>query len=665
MTIKQLDSRTAAQIAAGEVVERPASVVKELVENSIDAGATQITVELQGRSTKSIRVSDNGSGIPPDQLLQAFQRHSTSKLQQVQDLQTITTLGFRGEALPSIAAVSQVTCQSRTADADTGARIILEFGQPKGPVQPFGCPPGTTIHVSDLFDNTPVRRRFLRTNNTEMNHVQQAIARYAMAQPDIRFSLATDGRRSLETQGNGSLLDCILAVYDQATAQAMLQVNLEQPEVTVQGYTATTEAVRSSRAEITTLVNGRWVRDRDLAWAVEQGYNRSLPQHRHPVCVLNISIPTHLVDINCHPTKQEVRFRHPSTIFTTVRKAVETALNLHSPARQVRRPLTRPPWPKPPGPFTQPAPTSLSNDWNPDINQGHSPTNTREQHGAPTSDLQDPQNPNHLTSDQETRDPSHQHTPQSDHQVQRQGEDTGLQTRPVTRRDGERTRPVEQPEQRPEWHGIPTDQLQQSLVPDQPLRLTIPQLKIIGQSNATYIIADHPQGLCLIDQHAAHERVIFDRLLSQTQDGTDRPAQHLLQPLRMDTNPQQDEELQQHLHLLTMYGFAIQRQGQNHWTISAVPASLRDRNTTDAARILDTLIQEAAFESITTSPELAMAATIACHSAVRAGDNLDMPSMEHILAQLAQTPEPNTCPHGRPTTLQLRRSHIEMEFRRR
>ena len=336
MKIEQLAPQVAAQIAAGEVVERPASVVKELVENSIDADATRITVEIKGGGVEQIRVSDNGSGIPADELSLAFQRHTTSKLRNAEDLQTITTLGFRGEALPSIASVSIVECHSKTPDAPAGTQIRLQHGRMQGPPQAYGCPVGTTFQVSDLFGNTPVRRKFLRTRNTELNHIQQAVARYAMARPSIKFLLTTDSRNAMETPGSDRLTETILALYDRETAENMLELSLEREDIRISGYTANREAHRGSRSEITTLVNGRWVRDSNLAYAVEQAYDKTLPPHRHPISVINIDIPGHLVDINAHPTKQEVRFKSSNKVFGAVRQAVEQALREHSPIHRIQ-----------------------------------------------------------------------------------------------------------------------------------------------------------------------------------------------------------------------------------------------------------------------------------------------------------------------------------------
>ena len=527
MNIRQLDPQVAAQIAAGEVVERPASVVKELVENAIDAGATRITVEIKGSGVEQIRVNDNGSGIPADELSLAFQRHTTSKLLKAEDLQTITTLGFRGEALPSIASVSIVECHSKTPDAPTGTRVRLQHGRMQEPPQAYGCPVGTTFQVSDLFGNTPVRRKFLRTRNTELNHIQQAVARYAMARPGIRFLLTTDTHTTLETTGSDRLIETILALYDRETAENMLELSLEREDIRVSGYTANREVHRGSRAEITILVNGRWIRDSNLAYAVEQAYDKTLPPHRHPLSVINIDIPGHLVDVNAHPTKQEVRFKSSNKVFGTVRQAVEQALREHSPIHRVRPPL------RPQGQsFSRFSPPEAGNPIQ------------RAPEWTPAPETPAAEAPARKEQSQSGRIPA----------SGSQGRLTGAE-----------------PATRPTWHGIPSDQLQESLAPDQALAITLPQLRVLGQSASTYIVADHAQGLCLLDQHAAHERVIYDKLQAAAKKGPAR-VQKMLVPITTTLSSQQSDMAREYGEMLERYGFTLTPGENSQWTILTVPA---------------------------------------------------------------------------------------------
>ena len=616
MNIEQLTPQVAAQIAAGEVIERPASVVKELVENSIDADATKIIVEIKGSGVEQIRVSDNGSGIPADELALAFQRHTTSKLRNAEDLQTITTLGFRGEALPSIASVSIIECHSRTPNTEAGTRVCMQHGSMQGPPQAYGCPVGTTFQISDLFGNTPVRKKFLRTRNTELNHIQQAVARYAMAQPGIKFLLITDSRNTLETPGSGRLIEAILALYDIETAKNMLELSLEREDIKISGYTANREAHRGSRAEITTLVNGRWIRDSNLAYAVEQAYDKTLPPHRHPISVIDIEIPGHLVDINAHPTKQEVRFKNSNKVFGAVKQAIEQALLEHSPIQHIQPPLrsqaqTSPRLP----PLEAMNPAWLEPAW---LEPGPSL--------SPETPL--------------TETPTE--TPTGNEQSQ-------SRRFPASESQGRLTDP--EPEAQPTWQ------------PDQTLSITLRQLRVLGQSANTYIVADHPNGLCLLDQHAAHERVLYDNLQADAKKGHAK-AQRMLIPITTTLSPEQSDMTREYSELLERYGFTITPGENDEWTISTVPAVMNNL-AGNPEGMLTNLLDELVFETVTTEVEKALAATMACHSAVRAGDHLTLEEMESIIQQLAYTHDPHTCPHGRPTSLQLKNSHIELEFRRR
>ena len=619
MNIEQLAPQVAAQIAAGEVIERPASVVKELVENSIDADATRITVEIKGSGVEQIRVSDNGSGIPADELSLAFQRHTTSKLRNAEDLQTITTLGFRGEALPSIASVSIIECHSRTPDTEAGTRIWLQHGSMQGPPQAYGCPVGTTFQISDLFGNTPVRKKFLRTRNTELNHIQQAVARYAMAQPGIKFLLITDSRNTLETPGSGRLIETILALYDIETAKNMLELSLEREDISIRGYTANREAHRGSRAEITTLVNGRWIRDSNLAYAVEQAYDKTLPPHRHPISVIDIEIPGHLVDINAHPTKQEVRFKNSNKVFGAVKQAVEQALLEHSPIHRIQPPL-------------------------------HSQAQTSPRLSPLEAGLGSRLEPGPSLSPE---------TPPTEIITKNERSQSGK----IPASESQGHLPCPEPEAQPTWQDVSSDQLEERLAPDQTLSITLRQLKVLGQSANTYIIADHPNGLCLLDQHAAHERVLYDNLQADAKKGHAK-AQRMLIPITTTLSPQQSDMTREYGELLERYGFTITPGENDEWTISTVPAVMNNL-AGNPEGMLTNLLDELVFETVTTEVEKALAATMACHSAVRAGDHLTVEEMESIIQQLADTHDPHTCPHGRPTSLQLKNSHIEMEFRRR
>ncbi|MDE2785720.1 MAG: DNA mismatch repair endonuclease MutL [Chloroflexota bacterium] len=611
MTIQILPPNVAAQIAAGEVVERPASVVKELVENALDADATQISVAIEQGGTKLIRVQDNGAGIPADQVVTAFSRHATSKLRTADDLQNIATLGFRGEALPSIAAVSQLTCVSCTADAQAAVQYRIRFGNPEQPPRPAGAANGTSLTVEDLFGNQPARLKFLRTKPTEAAHVQRVVARYAMAYPHVRFAYANDGNETFRTNGTGKLQETILSIMGHDVASKMLPVLLDADDVNVSGYVGNTDLHRSNRNDISVTVNGRWIQDSNLAYAIEQGYSNSLPMGRRPIAVIHLVVPAETVDVNAHPTKQEVRFRHESKIFAAVQRAVREALSSHGTIHQA---VSRPFGPAGQRNYRRPAPDNARFDQELSIRQ---PADKQNQRARPMPDRGNP--------------------------------------RPSTGRPESERRSPRQPED-----PLVTTDLQAG----QNLRNTILELRLIGQAQRTFILADGPNGLYVLDQHAAHERVIFDRVFRQ-RTGQPADSQKLMLPERTTLDEFQHETLVQHLELIEQQGFSLQHLSDLTWQINALPLPLTAPHCPKPEHALQQLLDEFAAEQIITSPQQAIAATIACHSATRAGDALSVAEMQAILDQLADTPEPHHCPHGRPTIVQIPTLRLEQEFRRR
>ena len=339
MEILTLSLQVAAQIAAGEIVERPASVVKELVENAIDAGADSIKVSIRGGAAAFSQVVDNGHGIPANQVVAAFGRHATSKLRVADDLLSLATLGFRGEALPGVAAVSRLTCLTGSAGQPAAVQYTIDQGMPAGPPEPTGASEGATITVERLFRNQPARLKFLKTKATETAQAQRVVARYAMAYPGIRFAFNHDGNRIFATYGTGKLSETLLQPLGAEAAVKPLPVLLETPDATVSGYIGNPDLHRSNRSDICVIANCRWVQDRNLSYAIEQGYANSLPQGRRPVAVISITVPPEMVDVNAHPTKQEVRFRREPQVFGAVRRAAREALSTHG---MVHRPAGRP-----------------------------------------------------------------------------------------------------------------------------------------------------------------------------------------------------------------------------------------------------------------------------------------------------------------------------------
>jgi len=590
MPIKVLPAEVAAKIAAGEVVERPVSVIKELVENAIDAGATEIKVEIRQGGVRLMRVMDNGHGIPGDEVELAFARHSTSKLESASDLAQVSTLGFRGEALASIAAVAQVTLVSRTAQESLGTQVKLENGAVVGR-EGKGCPQGTIVTVENLFYNVPARLKFLRREATEAGHISQLISCYALAYPELRFSLLTDGRLTFQSTGSGKLYDVLIKVYGLEAAQQMLSVEGSSGEpragggqtVQVHGYVGSPSLHRSSRQYLTFFVNRRWVQDRSLSYAASEAYHTLLSTGRYPIVVLNVDMDPADVDVNVHPTKREVRFRRSNEVFAAVQKAVRRVLAESSPLPTVASHL------HPVGP-----PAAGPSVWG---------------------------QPRRLTG-------------------------VGGERRPLGQLAMEVQRTAE-------------DALATTVTPQ--MRPRLPMLRVLGQLGQTYIIAEGPGGMYLIDQHTAHERVLYERFTAE-RDRMAVASQQLLNPLPLELTPRQHGAMAEHLEALAQLGFQIEPFGGETYLLRAVPAVLQKGDIGQAvAEILDELAEEGTGE---TREEKALISVV-CHSAVRAGQTLSIEEMRDLVRQLEETSLPHTCPHGRPTMIHLSAEQLAREFGRR
>lgn len=581
MPIKLLSPELAAQIAAGEVVERPASVVKELVENSIDAGAARVSVEIRGGGIERIRVVDDGLGIPPDEVALAFQHHATSKLSGPEQLDAIGTLGFRGEALPSIAAVSKMTLTTRPASADRGYAIDYAWGKLlKEGAQ--GGPPGTTVAVADLFGNLPARRKFLKSANAEGGRVQELISRYALAYPEIAFRLTVGERQALATPGNGRAAEALLAVYGTEAAAAMLEVAGQDGETgyRVAGFAGAPNLHRANRTYMTFFVNRRWIQSRMLTFALEEAYHGLLPEKRYPLAALNLVLPYEAVDVNSHPAKREVRFHQEGKVYAALQRAVRAALVGAAPVRDISGP------------------------------------------GRPAVATGSGGTPGFFRSPFDARSPGNAAM-------------------------GTAGRPVE--------GGGPAEA---ALTPQQAL----PSLRVVGQVRLTYIVAESPDGMYLVDQHAAHERVLFDRIVRRAAE-REVQSQPLLAPAAVELTPGQAETLEGNREMLRAYGFEVEPfGGVNSYLLRATPAIL---TTQDPAQSLRDVLDLAAFEGMLREREDMLAASVACHSAIRAGQSLTEAEMRALLEQLEVTDNPHTCPHGRPTLLHFSSYHMEREFGRR
>lgn len=577
MKIQVLSDELASQIAAGEVVERPASVVKELLENAIDAGATRVTIRVEDAGRKLIEVSDDGAGIPADELPLATARHATSKINSAEDLFRIRTLGFRGEALASIGSVSRMMIISRNANQPLGARMLVEGGRTIN-IEMFGSVIGTVVQVRDLFYNTPARLKFLKRDLTEKQQIDNLVSRYALAYANIAIHLEEDGKAVLRTSGNGERREVLAQLYGVELARQLLEVVFEEEGVKIEGFISPISINRSNRKDITFFVNGRWVQDAALMSALLKAYQSYLMVGRYPLSVLFIDLPSEDVDVNVHPAKAEVRFRQPDEIFTKVQRAVRRLLMAFSPVPQ----LSPAPWSS--GVWS--SPPVVVDDWS---------------SGAEAPPFQS--------------------------------------TQPASASDGERL----------------------ATTAPAPFGGGIPLLRLIGQIGATYLVAEGPDGLYLIDQHAAHERILYEKM--QHQKGN-IPSQSLLEALVIQLPPHSARLLQANLQVLREIGFDLEEFGQNSFRVSAIPALFTQGDPQAAIRsvVEDFEEDETPLQGMI---EDKLIARICKRMAIKGGSVLSTEEQQALLQDLEACASPRTCPHGRPTMIHLSVDLLERQFGRR
>lgn len=585
-----LDDNTINKIAAGEVVERPASVIKELVENAIDAKADRIEVEIMAGGTSFMRVSDNGIGMSREDAEKAILRHATSKIVQVDDLQAIATLGFRGEALPSIASVSRFNLQTRQAGAELGTEIKITGGKTTE-IGVAGCNLGTTIRVEDLFFNTPARKKFLKTNNTESGRINEFIIKLAISHPEIAFKLINNNKSSLATPGRGDLKETLQSLYGASVGQSLLPLEFEDEDIKLWGFVSKPSAIRSSRSWQTFIVNGRIIASRAIAKAIDNAYHALIPKSGYPLIALNIEVPQHTIDVNVHPQKTEMKFEDESRIFKAVYKAVLDAVR---PKGQV-------------GQLGQLA-------------------------------------------------------AQADH-VQQHVE-KGIQE--LNFGQSVMNFPLREEKPAMTWQEGTTALAQdksvksvQSVV-DEEEKLPTAGMIPIGQVDDTYIIAQDGDSLYIVDQHAAHERVLFDRFSAQAEH---IPSQQLLVHLILDFSTHESQIIEENLELLAGLGFGLEPSGPNQFRLMEVPADVPSSQAEEFIREVLASMEELHRP---TAAELrqAVLATTACKAAIKAGFKLNYRQMEILLQELNDTAMPYTCPHGRPTIIKFSSDELAKMFKR-
>lgn len=581
MTIKILPDEVASQIAAGEVVERASSVVKELLENAIDAGASRISVRVIEAGKRLIEVSDDGKGITRNELELAVTRHATSKLSSAEDLFHIRTLGFRGEALASMGSVSRMTMTSHSSNESSGSKIVVEGGKIFS-IETTGVPNGTVVSVNDLFYNTPARLKFLKSDQTERQQIETLVTRYALAYPHLAMQLEMDGKGTFRSTGNGDRREILAQLYGFDLAKGLLEVVFEDEGIKITGYISPISVTRSNRKEITFFVNGRWIQDIGLATALVRAYQTYLMVGRYPISLLNIELEPEEVDVNVHPAKAEVRFKQPDVLFSMVQRAVKRALLAYSPVPQ----LNPAQWQ-----------TNFASR-QPDAAWTNARLNWEEEKQA--------ENYRASTESQETY------------------------TEAITTTESQ-----------------------------EPSR--IPLLRLVGQIGATYLVAEGPDGLYLIDQHAAHERILFEKMSHHT---TPITSQALLHPEVVQFSPQSSRLISESLEILNQHGFSVEEFGSNTFRISAIPTLFVNGNAQAALRSIveDFEEDESPLQGMLSDK---LIARICKRMAVKGGQTLSAQEQSALLSDLEKCDSPRTCPHGRPTMIHLSVDLLERQFGRR
>ncbi len=579
--IQVLSDEVASQIAAGEVIERPSSVVKELIENSIDAGASQVSIRISEAGKNLIEVVDDGNGIPFEELELAVTRHATSKLQLASDLFNINTLGFRGEALASIASVSHFSLISKHENETIGGKIENLNGKTITKSK-IGCPNGTTITVRNLFFNVPARLKFLKSDITEKQRISTLVTKFALAYPYVRFKLTNEQQILLQTNGNGDRREILNHVFGFEIAKQMLEVKFEESPYYITGFISPVGITRSNRKEMTFFINGRWIQDVALSSALMKAYHTMIMVGRYPICILFLDFPADFVDVNVHPTKAEVRFSKPDLVFSMVQRATRRALLAYSSFPEITQKF----WSQ----SSEPDKNLDETTWNP-------------------ARVLDDENQNFDFFNRGKSDIS-------------ASEKEGISSQSIY----------------------------------------VPLLRHVGQIGATYIVADGPDGLYLIDQHAAHERILFEKMMAQM--GGSIPSQQLLTPEVVQLPVHQTMIFQEKIEILRKIGFDITEFGPNTYQIRAIPSMLIGINPKE---IIQVVVED--FEDDETPlgnvVEAIIAARICKRAAIKGGQILSKEEQKALIENLEKCETPRTCPHGRPTMIHLSVDLLEKQFGRK
>ena len=670
--IAVLDQNTIDKIAAGEVVERPSSVVKELVENAIDAGATAVTVEITDGGKKLIRITDNGSGMEEEQIPLAFLRHATSKIEKVEDLEHIASLGFRGEALSSIAAVSQVELITKTPSAISGNRYVIEGGMEHS-LEELGAPEGTTFLVRNLFYNTPARSKFLKSDSTEANYIHTLMEQLALSHPEISFKYIQNKQVKLHTSGNYSVRDVIYSVYGRDIAKALLEVEWENSFMKITGFVGKPEIARGNRSFENYYINGRYVKNNIITKAIENAYKGFLMQHKFPFVSLRMEMEGNDLDVNVHPAKREVRFAREQEVYDAVYDTVHTALTRREMIPKVTLGTDEPVKKEAketvksaavPEPFEQKRREQIYKAGAAKSLVRESPVFTPLEETFFEGTLKKNQELDEAKSRQAAVPPSKPEKEPEKEPEEKPEINTEIRSeiKPEEKQTELRQAEMELSElKQPE---VKEPELKQLELFEE--KLLSPQsrsrIRMIGQVFDTYWLAQFEDKFYIIDQHAAHEKIYYERLVRKFREHS-IDSQYLTPPLIVSLNMQEEEVLNANRDYFEKFGFEIEHFGGREYCISAVPSNLY--GLTEEELFLEMLDQlESDHSKDTLDIFASRLATMACKAAVKGNNRLSMEEAEKLLDELMTLENPYHCPHGRPTIISMTKTEMEKKFKR-
>ncbi len=643
VNIKLLDQETINQIAAGEVIDRPSSIVKELMENAIDAGSTAITVEIKDGGVSFIRITDNGCGINKDDIHMAFLRHCTSKIESAKDLLTIASLGFRGEALSSIAAVSQVELITKTKASLTGIRYVIEGGEEKT-LEDIGAPDGTTFIIRNLFYNTPARRKFLKSATTEAGYISDIIEKIALSHPEISVRFINGSQSRIHTSGNGKLKDVIYNIYGRDIASNLIEVNYQNEAMNIKGYIGKPVISRGNRNFENYFINGRFIKNAMIYRGIEEAYKPYMMQHKYPFTALHIDIDKVLCDVNVHPSKMEIRFRNQDEIYLFLYKSLADALTEKELIPAVELPT--------PKPVKASNPIQTLN-----LNQVLVSETVSTQNSVPVNDEANTTIQEHITL----------HTaPKVATDKKQDSKASHIEPFEQKRMEEfkEQLKLDEQNKVLLKENASSYETKQINMFEDRLLsKEALPMHRIIGQLFDTYWLIEYNNSLYIIDQHAAHEKVLFERTMKSIKD-RQVTSQKIIPPIILSLTLKEENLLNEHMNLFTQIGYEIEHFGGSEYAVRAVPYNLFSISKKELLmNMIDTLAEEVSGIS---NNELIIEkiASMSCKAAIKGNMSISYEEANELIKELLSLDNPYNCPHGRPTIISMTKYELEKKFKR-